>query len=188
MTVFDHCHTVVAPLDSLLGTLLGDLPRLATLLPNVERIEPLSADWVLGRLTRRDRWVGRPTSALARWLVPTGAITWVVRSFWQIQPCVIPWELEPMQRPLLVAGSGEVHLSRVPEQRTRVELKGTLAVGGSSFLAHRRQRVEELLAGLLQRNLLSVFGRAVQVLAGAPSAAAAFAAQNPSAEQRGQPA
>ena len=188
MTVFDHCQMVVAPLDRLLGTLLGDLPRLATLLPNVERIEPLSADWVLGRLTRRDRWVGRPTSAMARWLLPSGAITWVVRSFWQIQPCVISWELEPMRPPLLVAGSGVVLLSRVPEQRTRVELKGTLAVGGSSFLAHRRQRLEELLAGLLQRNLLSVFERAEQALAAAPSAAAAFAAQNPSAEPGGQPA
>ncbi len=187
MNVFGHCHTVVAPLDSLLGALLEDLPRLATLLPNVERIEPLSADWVLGRLTRRDRWVGRPTSAMARWFVPSGSITWVVRSSWQLEPCVISWELEPTRRPLLVAGSGEVQLSRLPEQRTRVELKGTLAIGGSSFL-DRRRSIEDLLARLLQRNLLSVFERAEQALAAPPGTPGAFTAQNPWGERGGQPA
>jgi hypothetical protein len=188
MNVFDHCQTVVAPLDSLLGTLLGDLPRLASLLPNVERIEPLGAHWVLGRLTRRDRWVGRPTSAMARWFVPSGAMTWVVRSSWQIEPCVISWELEPTRRPLLVTGSGEVQLSRVSEQRTRVELKGTLAIGGSSVLAARRSSIESLLARLLQSNLLSVFERAEQALAAPPGAPGAFTEQNPWGERGGQPA
>jgi hypothetical protein len=40
------------------------------------------------------------------------AATRLLRSFCQIQPCVISRELEPMRRPLLVAGSGEVQLSR----------------------------------------------------------------------------
>jgi hypothetical protein len=173
MTAFDHCHTLVAPLERLLEVLLGDLPQLATLLPNVERIEPLGAEWVLGRLTRRDRWVGRPTSALARWLVPSGAITWIVRSSWQLDPCVICWELEPAPHPLLVAGSGEVQLLRAPEQGTRVELKGTLALGGPSLLAARRQRIEDTLAALLQRNLLSIFEGAERALSAPGRALAA---------------
>jgi hypothetical protein len=168
MTVFAHRHTVLAPLDSLLGALLGDLPRLATLLPNVERIEPLSARWVLGRLMRRDRWVGRPTSALARWFVPSTAMTWVVRSFWQMEPCLISWELEPARTPLPVAGWGEVQLSSEPDQRTRVELNGTIELGGPGFFAERRQSIEQLLGGLLQHNLLSVFERAEQALAATP--------------------
>lgn len=187
MTVFDHCHTVVAPLDSLLGALLGDLPRLATVLPNVERIEPISAQWVLGRLTRRDRWVGRPTSALARWFVPSGAISWVVRSFWQLEPCVISWELEPVRRPLLVSGSGEVQLAATPEQRTRVELRGTVSIGGSSVLDDRRQSIEGLLAGLLQRNLVSVFESAERALS-APPGPGAFAVTNPWGGHGRQPA
>jgi uncharacterized membrane protein len=174
MNVFEHRKTVGAPLDALLRTLLGDLPRLAPLMPNVERIEPLSACWVLGRLTRRDRWVGRPTSAVARWLLPSEAVTWVVRSFWQLEPCVISWELEPTRRPLRVEGSGEVRLSQAPEQGTRVDLDGTLAIDGPGLLAYRHRSVEALLAGLLQRNLLCLFERAERALVSPLAATAAF--------------
>jgi hypothetical protein len=89
MNVFEHQQTLAAPLDQMLEVLLSELPSLATLLPDIESIEPLGSRWILGRLERRDRWVGRPTSAFARWMLPAEAFSWVVQSLWQLEPFVV---------------------------------------------------------------------------------------------------
>lgn len=166
MNEFQQTAQLEVPVEELRGLLLSDLARLVPMLPNVERIEPLSSSWAFGRLQRRDRWFGRISSRVVRGLVPEGALHWVVSSCWALDPFAISWELEPGSTPAPVTGSGRIAFER-EGACTRVTVAGEIAVGGPSRVVQllAGARIEQLVAEHVRHNVRALLESAEQALA-----------------------
>jgi hypothetical protein len=161
MSVLKYDALITTQRERLRDALAIDLPGLARFLPSVERIEVLAVHVASDRLERRDRWVGRATSALARRLLPLGTISWTIRSSWQLASCVIVWELEPPALPVSVSGCGRVELGAAPGAQTRVTMSGSVEVGNPArsgvLLKRGIERIEEAISSLVQSNVNSLF-------------------------------
>jgi hypothetical protein len=165
LTVFDRTVIVDAKLGDVRDALADDLPSLATLLPDVKRIDALDAtvDEARGVTHRRDRWVGGSRSPLLRTLMPEGAVSWTIASSWQRDPFVVTWELEPMTWPLRFGGRGKVTFEPCDRHRTRVVLAGELVTPeaslASALLVVSGPRLERILADMVEKNVVALFAR-----------------------------
>jgi hypothetical protein len=169
---------VAAPTALVEAALLAELPRIARLLPNVDAIEPLASHWSGGVLQRRDRWIGRSTSSVLRALTPGSAVTWTIRSRWEMAPSPrtaprggapfrIVWALEPTTGIVDVEGSGSIVLEPSTPSHTRVSIEARLRFGdGLGMLAALgRSRVERVASELLRANVQALLQGAAELVA-----------------------
>lgn len=171
LTVFERTVIVDAKLSEVRDALAEDLPALASLLPDVKRIEALEVhvDDARGRLHRRDRWLGASRSPLLRTLLPESAVAWTVVSTWESDPFVVSWELVPITWPLRFGGRGRVAFEPTDRGRTRVIMEGELVTPevslSSALLVVSGPRLERIVADVVDRNIVALSARVSGFLA-----------------------
>lgn len=154
------------PVARVARALLTELPRLASVLPNVQSIQPLSSRWSRGTLERRDRWFGRSRSGVLQALLPTDVVTWTIRSTWEFDPYRIDWTLEPVEGILAVEGSGSIRLDDDAANGTQVAIVTQLRFGEMvrALPSFGRARVERVVGELFRTNVGSLFAGAGALL------------------------
>jgi hypothetical protein len=159
---------VAAPLERLRDLFLDELPRVASFMPHVERVDPLSARWFFGQLEHRDRWLVRRPAPRASGVLLDDALVWTVRARWSLLPCVVTWELERRDRTSAIAASGLVQLAADGPRRTRVVARSEVRVGLETKVTRAAQRgaskLEHALGDVVRQNVVALFEAADSAL------------------------